>query len=476
MINFQAGMKQLQQSLKEKILQRPLLTFVRGASRSGEIEFARLPTVNKIGRELPVPDSFDGRIVWKGLLTEVRNQGECGSCWAFASTSTLASRFNIQSVGLMHVDLSPTKLLLCDLQGKEFDVTHPEEQVDANTRLEASALTKSGCVGNSLVDAWRYLYTIGTTTEKCFPYSQPGGFGLKNISKFEKQGQLPLCTSLSGAVGDMCADVSFHTTTGDEYGTPARFYRCFHYYSIAGTKEYGGNEYFIRHNIFVWGPVSTGMVVYPDFYTFDAKKEIYEWNGKGNPVGGHAIELVGWGENNSKKYWIVKNSWGKKWGREGYFYMARGNNNCKIEENIVTGIPDFFFPIDYKLINPGNFEWGESSVISRQRKDIDTDLSMSAGGIDPATGYTRRVMATHPWVDFKRPVELNDFPDWTTFIAGITSSPKNRYKFQKRVYAKQSKKQQSNEQSNDTPYYLATGLILFILIVSISVLFRMLRL
>ena len=66
-------------------------------------------------------------------------------------------------------------------------------------------------------------------------------------------------------------------------------------------------------------------------------------------VGGHAVEIVGWGEDNGHKYWWIKNSWGKDWGVDGYFKMDRGNNNCKVEENIVTGVPDFFYPLSYRL-------------------------------------------------------------------------------------------------------------------------------
>lgn len=466
MLKFQASINELNKTLQEKIIQRPLLTMVRDTNSQTQIEFDRLPVVNKPGRLLDVPNNFDGRVAWKGLLSPVYEQGDCGACWAFASTSTLADRFNIQSMGLMNVVLSPTKLLLCDFKGKEFDIVHPEDQVEAITRLAAQTLEKSGCVGNSLVDAWRYLYTIGTNTEECFPYSKLiTGFGLQNISHFKKEGQLPLCTNLSGTIGDMCADVSFHVHTGEEYGTPARFFRCLHYYSIAGTPKYGGNEYFIRHNIYGWGPVSTGMVVYPDFYNFDAKNGIYEWNGYGDPVGGHAIELVGWGEENGKKYWIVKNSWGKKWGRDGYFYMTRGINNCKIEENIVTGIPDFFFPNDYPLSNPGHFEWGETPDIRKERREIDTDLTITGGGIDPSTGYTRRIMASKPWIDFSRPVPLSSLPNWDSFIAGKDALPKNRYKYQKLMRTNETHRKYKN-----TSYYLSLGILLFLVSIAIFLL------
>jgi len=441
--------------LKAAIAARPTLTMLRDSSVQTQIQFDRMPKAT-LGRDFPVPDSFDGRVVWKGLLTPVRNQGKCGSCWAFASTSTLADRFNIQSVGQMHVDLSPAKLILCDFMGKEWDVDHPETDPELAEEINADNISTGACRGNTLYDAWRYLYTLGTTTEQCIPYDKSikNETSFNSVADFSRDDHLPFCTIISGPVGDMCADVAENNITGDEYGTPARFYRCLHFYSIAGTPKDKGSELYIRHNIFAWGPVSTGMAVYPDFYAFDPKTEIYEWNGRGSVVGGHAIEIVGWGEEGGKKYWIVKNSWGPEWGRDGYFYMARGTNTCQIEDNILTGVPDFFYPVDYQLANPSNFVWAETKAIAKERLDIETQLTLTSGGIDPTTGYTRRAMIEKPWLDFQRPLELKNLPNWNTFIAGINSAPVKRY-----AYLKEIRAQEQPVKYGNGPFYVALIII-----------------
>jgi len=417
-------------------LSRPNLTILRDSSRHAESDFESLPKVTW-GRKFPVegfdgdndvltvdsvPDTFDGTEVWKDLLSPVKDQGKCGSCWAFATTSTLADRFNIQSLGKLKIDLSPTYMLLCDFIGQELVVKNPQTQQNIFNKINLTSIGMGSCNGNSLSDSWRYLYIFGTPTDNCVPYDKTIGteLALNSPSDFSSTNYTPLCTSVTGKIADMCSNVS-ENSSNDEYGTPARFFRCIHFYSVAGIPQDGGSELYIRHNIYSWGPVSTGMVVYPDLYTFDAKNSIYEWNGLGESLGGHAVEIVGWGEEKGKKYWIIRNSWGKDWGRNGYFYISRGNNMCEIEANVVAGLPDFFYPLDYNLVNHNRYSWEtaeQTELHIKQRKDISTDLSLMGGRIDPLTGYTKRVIAEKPWLSLKPIISLKDLPDWNTFVAG----------------------------------------------------------
>jgi cathepsin B len=447
-------MDKLSSSLQTKIKNRPLNTMIRSDSKKLNNSFIKLTNYIAHRIDVKIPDIFDGRKVWVDLLPPVQNQGTCGSCWAFATTDVLASKFNIHSLGKMKITLSAAKVVLCDLKGAEIEISHPytSKSVDAET-------TYSGCFGNSLLDACRYLYLIGTSTLECVPYN-------KNTGKFDQQfnklstfsgiTSVPLCSYVAGPYGDMCSDNYIDYHTGQQGGTPCRFYRAISFYGLPGTVKDNGSELVLRDNIFKWGPICTGIKIYPNFYTFDPNNEIYEWDNIGPQVGGHAVVLVGWGEDKGKKYWIVKNSWGVDWGMDGYFYMIRGVNECDIETNCVSLVPDYWYPIDYDV---GDIAI-EFSPYKEERLNINTQLDITAGGIDNRSGYTRRTMLQMPWIKYTPPINYKDLPNWKKFIAGIDCNIENRF-YKSDLYKNKSTNNKLNKLNK---LYLITLIIIIIII------------
>ena len=53
------------------------------------------------------PASFDSRQQWPNYVHSIRDQGRCGSCWAFGATEAFSDRLAIASNGKVNVVTSP---------------------------------------------------------------------------------------------------------------------------------------------------------------------------------------------------------------------------------------------------------------------------------------------------------------------------------------------------------------------------------
>ena len=70
------------------------------------------------------------------------------------------------------------------------------------------------------------------------------------------------------------------------------------------------------------GSVQAVMEVHQDLFLYQAG--VYTNTNTGPVLGRHAVRILGWGEEEGRKYWRVANSWGKHWGERGTFRIQRG--------------------------------------------------------------------------------------------------------------------------------------------------------
>ena len=223
------------------------------------------------------PDAFDWRE--KGYVSPVKDQGSCGSCWAFSTVANLEGQY-YKGKGKM-VTLSEQMLVDCDT----YD---------------------SACNGGLMENTFTWLKENGgIMTDADYPYA----------------GYKQTCKSDPSKYVDM---------------------------TITGYKKLGSSsstwdpvdEDEIKEFLYETGPLAVALNANP-LQTYTGG--ILDKTSSQCPISGmnHAVTMVGYGSESGKDYWIIKNSWGKSWGEDGYFRIRRGTGCCGINCYITTGLVAF---------------------------------------------------------------------------------------------------------------------------------------
>lgn len=80
------------------------------------------------------------------------------------------------------------------------------------------------------------------------------------------------------------------------------------------------------------GPISVSVDATSSYFQFYSRGILS--NISCNNDANHALTVVGYGFDNGQDYWLLKNSWGTKWGEAGYLRLARNKDNlCGVASN-----------------------------------------------------------------------------------------------------------------------------------------------
>ena len=262
-----------------------------------------MPTKVHYLENITIPKEFDSRKQWPNCPTigEIRDQGSCGSCWAFGAVEVMSDRLCIATNGSVSVEISAEDLVsCCDDCGYGCHGGYPSI---AFKYYQLNGLVSGGLYG---------------TYDTCKPYSIPG---CDHVGK----GKLPSCKHLEPTpeCTDTCQPAYTENSFKDDkhYGEQP--------YSILGLKN-------IQAEIMKHGPVEAVFKVHYDFFFY--KSGVYQVHSD-RFMGYHAVKILGWGDENGTPYWLIANSWNDGWGDKGYFKILRGNNECGIEGNTITSLP-----------------------------------------------------------------------------------------------------------------------------------------
>lgn len=279
-----------------------------------KLKYRSEPTVAQMAA---LPEEHDTVTAWpycSSVSGHVRDQSSCGSCWAFGSTEAFNDRLCISNV----TSKSDPFLQLMSTE-------------DTASCCSGFACGFSqGCNGGQPTAAWRWFETTGIPSggdyedrnkaDNCLPYSLPPCAHHTTNTTYpecpKREYPTPRCR-------DECSNENY----------PKSFKEDKHY----AAKTYSFNSVnSIMQDLVDYGSVTGAFTVYADFPSYQSG--VYQHK-TGSALGGHAIEIVGYGEEDGTKYWLCKNSWNDSWGDHGFFKILRGENECGIEQDVSAGIP-----------------------------------------------------------------------------------------------------------------------------------------
>ena len=270
--------------------------------------------------------SLDWRNNGGNYVTPIRDQGGCGSCWAFGTTAALEAYTLIRT-------------------------NSPGTDLNLSEQVMVSCGNSGSCGGGYISYASSFIRDTGLPVETCYPYTATNG----------------TCSSACPNWQSSTNKITKWSYVANPYQLPATVDR-------------------LKNGLATYGPLVTTIDVYTDFDHY--RSGVYSLTPGQSYRGGHAILLVGY--NDPGQYFICKNSWGTWWGESGYFNIAYSEVDRCLSENNTTKCTNFGdWTIAYGDPVPSNQETvsGPTTLSGTTSGTPGTSYSYSTSGAVSSTGH-----------------------------------------------------------------------------------------
>lgn len=220
---------------------------------------------------MATPDAVDWST--QGALTPVKDQGQCGGCWAFSTVEGVESAV-WKATGKLPQPLSTEQLIDCEHRDL-------------------------GCNGGDIPEAVRYLEKNGLDSNADYPDDS------------SKSGHTKKCT---------WGGKSVVKVTGMSYAVP----QC----TRGSCKD--TNEEKLAAAVAQYGPISicinSGDRQPGDWMKYKGGVLQKSCAAKASLID-HCVQLVGYNKTATPPWWKIRNSWGTDWGEKGFIRIEYNNEN-----------------------------------------------------------------------------------------------------------------------------------------------------
>lgn len=238
-------------------------------------------------------DADSTKVDWSaaGMTTPVKNQGQCGSCWAHSATEAAESEWMIR--GNAPWEFSVQQVASCDT-------------------------TSQGCGGGWTQAAYAYLQGLpaqeGLGSNAWGPYVQSMTSQCTSASCTESCSDL----DFEGIVTEASLTGYYATLTGFDYAIP----------ECSNNRHCNSqNMTAFAESVALLGPPSVCVNANTWVSYTGGVMTTSACGGNGILNMDHCVQLTGYNAEAETPYWIVRNSWATDWGENGYIFLEFDDTN-----------------------------------------------------------------------------------------------------------------------------------------------------